>query len=87
MLDTLAAAYAANKQFSKAIETVDKAIELGTGTEGKSWIREVKKRKLLYEDNKVYFEKAKITKVYMDLDSNSVLPIPDDIRSLWESIL
>ena len=64
MLDTLAAAYAANKEFSKAIETVDKAIELGTGTEKKRWIREVKKRKALYEENKPYFEKAKIVKQF-----------------------
>ncbi len=38
------------------------------------------------QDSRLCFS-AKITKVYMDLDSNSVLPIPDDIRSLWESIL
>lgn len=63
MLDTLAAAYAANKQFPEAIETVDKAIELGTGTGEKSWVREVKKRKALYEENKPYFEKAEIIKL------------------------
>jgi YbgC/YbaW family acyl-CoA thioester hydrolase len=38
------------------------------------------------QDSRLCFS-AKITKVYMDLDSNSVLPIPDYIRSLWESIL
>ena len=38
------------------------------------------------QDSKLCFS-ARITKVYMDLESNSVLPIPDDIRSLWESIL
>lgn len=38
------------------------------------------------EDSKLCFS-AKITKVYMDLDNNHVLPIPADIRSLWERIL
>ena len=38
------------------------------------------------QDSRLCFS-AKITKVYMDLESDSVLPIPDDIRSLWESIL
>jgi YbgC/YbaW family acyl-CoA thioester hydrolase len=38
------------------------------------------------QDSRLCFS-AKIVKVYMDLDSNSVLPIPDDIRTLWESIL
>ena len=38
------------------------------------------------QDSKLCFS-AQITKVYMDLDSNSVLPIPDEMRSLWESIL
>jgi YbgC/YbaW family acyl-CoA thioester hydrolase len=38
------------------------------------------------QDSKLCFS-ARITKVYMDLESDSVLPIPDDIRSLWESIL
>lgn len=38
------------------------------------------------KDSKLCFS-AKITKVYMDLDNNEVIPIPDEIRSLWESIL
>ena len=38
------------------------------------------------QDSKLCFS-ARITKVYIDLESDSVLPIPDDIRSLWESIL
>ena len=38
------------------------------------------------QDSRLCFS-ARITKVYMDLESDSVLPIPDDIRSLWESIL
>ena len=38
------------------------------------------------QDSKLCFT-ARIVKVFMDLDSDSVLPIPDDIRSLWESIL
>jgi YbgC/YbaW family acyl-CoA thioester hydrolase len=37
-------------------------------------------------DSKLCFT-ARIIKVFMDLESNIVLPIPDDIRSLWESIL
>ena len=37
-------------------------------------------------DSKLCFS-AKITKVFMDLDSNTVLPVTEDIRSLWESIL
>ena len=38
------------------------------------------------QDSKLCFT-ARIVKVFMDLDSDSALPIPDDIRSLWESIL
>jgi len=38
------------------------------------------------KDSKLCFS-AKITKVLMDLDTNEVLPIPDDMRRLWESIL
>ena len=64
MLDTLAAAYAANNQFSKAIETVDKAIELAVPVWEKSWIREVKKRKALYQENKPYVEEAQIIKQF-----------------------
>jgi len=37
-------------------------------------------------DSKLCFS-AKITKVLMDLENDAVLPIPEDIRSLWESIL
>jgi len=38
------------------------------------------------QDSKLCF-KAQITKVFMDLDSNKVLPIPDEMRSLLENIL
>ena len=38
------------------------------------------------QDSKLCFS-AKITKVFMDLENNVVLPIPEDIRSLWDSIL
>ena len=38
------------------------------------------------QDSKLCFS-AKITKVFMDLENDVVLPIPEDIRSLWESIL
>lgn len=38
------------------------------------------------QDSKLCFS-ARITKVFMDLENHTVLPIPDDMRSLWESIL
>jgi YbgC/YbaW family acyl-CoA thioester hydrolase len=38
------------------------------------------------QDSKLCFS-ARIVKVFMDLDSASVLPIPEDIRALWKSIL
>jgi len=38
------------------------------------------------QDSKLCF-KAQITKVFMDLDSNKVVPIPTDMRSLLENIL
>jgi len=38
------------------------------------------------QDSRLCFS-AQITKVLIDLDSNEVLVIPDDMRSLWESIL
>lgn len=38
------------------------------------------------QDSKLCFS-ARITKVFMDLDTNAVLPIPEDMRALWESIL
>jgi len=37
-------------------------------------------------DSKLCFT-ARITKVFMDLDNHRVLPIPDEIRSLWKNIL
>ena len=38
------------------------------------------------QDSKLCFS-AQITKVFMNLENNEVLPIPDDMRELWESIL
>jgi 4-hydroxybenzoyl-CoA thioesterase len=38
------------------------------------------------EDSKLCFS-AQITKVFMNLDNNKVLPVPDDMRSLLENIL
>ena len=38
------------------------------------------------QDSKLCFT-ARITKVLMDLDNKKVLPIPEDMRSLWERIL
>jgi len=38
------------------------------------------------KDSKLCFV-AQITKVFIDMDSYKVLAIPDDLRSLWESIL
>ncbi len=37
-------------------------------------------------DSKICFS-AQITKVFMDLDSNCVLPIPEDMRTLLNNIL
>ncbi len=38
------------------------------------------------QDSKLCFS-ARITKVFMDLEKNKVLPIPEEMRSLLESIL
>lgn len=38
------------------------------------------------QDSKLCFS-AQITKVFMDLDANSVLPIPEDMRCLLKNIL
>ena len=38
------------------------------------------------QDSKLCFS-AQITKVFMDLDANTVLPIPQDMRDLLENIL
>ncbi len=38
------------------------------------------------QDSKLCFT-AQITKVLMDLDSNAVLPIPEDMRTLFQNIL
>ena len=38
------------------------------------------------QDSRLCFS-AQITKVFMDLDNNEVLSIPDDMRELWHSIL
>lgn len=38
------------------------------------------------QDSKLCFS-AQITKVFMNLDTNKVLEIPDDMRELWKSIL
>lgn len=38
------------------------------------------------KDSKLCFS-AQITKVFMDLDSHAVLPIPEDMRELLENIL
>jgi len=39
------------------------------------------------EQNKKLCFSANITKVFMNLDQHKVLPIPADIRALWEGIL
>ena len=38
------------------------------------------------QDSKLCF-KAQITKVYLDLENDKVLRIPDDMRALWKNIL
>jgi hypothetical protein len=55
-LDTLAAAYAAAGDFSKAIETAEKALELCRSSEQETLKEEIKKRIALYKAGKPYIE-------------------------------
>ncbi len=56
LLDTLAAAYAATGDFSKAIETAEKALELCQSSEQETLKKEIKKRLALYKAGKPYVE-------------------------------
>jgi len=60
-------------------------VKLSIGKVGRSsatFHYEIRRKK----DSKLSFT-AEITKVFMNLETNEVLRIPDDMRSLWESIL
>ena len=56
LLDTLAMAYAAAGNFSKAVEVAEKAISLCENEEKKELADEIKKRLQLYKAGKVYRE-------------------------------
>jgi tetratricopeptide (TPR) repeat protein len=56
LLDTLAAAYAAAGDFSKAIETVEKALELCQSPEQNTLKKEIENRLVLYKADKPYVE-------------------------------
>jgi tetratricopeptide (TPR) repeat protein len=56
LLDTLAAAYAATGDFSKALETAEKALELCRSPEQETLKEEIKKRLALYKAGKPYSE-------------------------------
>ncbi len=55
-LDTLAVAYAAEEDFSKAIETAVKAIELAASAGSEDLVDRIKKRLALYKTNQPYIE-------------------------------
>jgi len=57
LLDTLAAAYASAGDFSKAIETAEKAIKLAEAAGRKDYSREIQARLQLYKAGKPYREK------------------------------
>jgi tetratricopeptide (TPR) repeat protein len=56
LLDTLAVAYAAAGDFSKAIETAEKALELCQSPEQKTLKEEIENRLVLYKAGKPYIE-------------------------------
>jgi tetratricopeptide (TPR) repeat protein len=56
LLDTLAVAYAAKGDFSKAIETAEKALELCQSSEQKTLKKEIESRLALYKAGKPYIE-------------------------------
>ena len=63
------------------IALVQLAIER-IGTSSATFRYEIRRK----QDSRLCFT-AQITKVLMDLDSNTVLPIPEDMRALLENIL
>ena len=56
LLDTLAAAYAANGQFDSAIQTAQKAIALAEAKGNNQLIGEIKNRLRLYESSQPFIE-------------------------------
>jgi tetratricopeptide (TPR) repeat protein len=56
ILDTLAAAYAADGRFSQAIETAEKALELCQSSEQNTLKEKIKSRLVLYKAGKPYIE-------------------------------
>jgi tetratricopeptide (TPR) repeat protein len=56
LLDTLAVAYAATGDFSKAIETAEKALELCQSSEQNTLKEKIENRLVLYKAGKPYIE-------------------------------
>ena len=75
-----------NSEFTAPLRYGDIAlVKLFIGKVGRSSANfhyEIRRKK----DSKLCFS-AQITKVFMNLESNEVLPIPDEMRALWENIL
>ena len=55
-LDTLAVTYAANGQFSQAIETAQRALELAISDGNENLVDEINKRLQLYKTNKPFYD-------------------------------
>ena len=79
-------AVAINSEFSAPMRYGDIALVSLTidriGTSSVTFNYEIFRKR----DLKLCFS-AQITKVFMDTKSHAALPIPDDLRSLWESAL
>jgi len=77
---------AINSEFTAPLRYGDIAlVKLSIGKVGRSsavFNYEIRRK----QDSKLCFS-AQITKVFMNLDNNEVLRIPDDMRTLWDSIL
>jgi len=75
-----------NSEFTAPLRYGDIAlVKLSIGKVGRSsavFNYEIRRK----QDSKLCFS-AQITKVFMNLDNNEVLRIPDDMRTLWDSIL
>ena len=56
LVDTLAAAYASDGNFSDAIATAEKALKLAVSTDSKAWAEEIQNRLQLYKRGQPYFE-------------------------------
>ncbi len=77
---------AINSEFSAPLRYGDIALVklaiLKIGRSSATFSYEIHRKK----DSKLCFT-AQITKVFLDLENDKVLPIPDDMRTLWKSIL